>query len=166
MLTFKSNNIKIALIAVQSFFLTTVYASEKVTVTDISEVELSAYYEGVAHTLQFGSRLLATMKVMSTPEGRTPAFQALFLAAGTESINRISDLGEDAERAYRKGIVNTTQLWAMDRYPVCLPMNLKLSASDIETAINEVFKGPFQQDSLSILVIGAMEQLSTQHPCK
>jgi hypothetical protein len=166
LINFKRINIKIVLIAIQSLLLNTVYASEKVTITDIDGVELSAYYEGVAHTLQFSSRLLATMKIMNTPEGRTPAFIALFLAAGTESNNRISGLDIAAEKAYMKGIYETTQLWVMGQYTVCLPMNIKLSASDIETAINEVFEGPFKQDSLGTLVVGVMEQLSTQYPCK
>jgi hypothetical protein len=158
----------ILIMAIQSFFQIPAYAVEKVTITDIDRAELLAYYDGAAHTLQFGSRLMATMKLMKSPEYKTPAFQALFLAAGTESNNRISNFGQDAklESAYRKGIIETTQLWAVGVYSVCLPMNKKLSASDIETTINEAAEGPFKQDSLSILIVAVMNKLSIQYPCK
>jgi hypothetical protein len=169
LITLKRMNIKrvlIVLVAMQSLFLNTVYAAEKVTVTDVDGVELSAYYEGVAHTLQFSSRLMAAMKLMKKPEYKTLAFQSLFLAAGTESNNRINDLGKEADSAYKRAIFETTQLWVMGKYPVCLPMDKELSASDIETAINEAAEGPFKKDSLGILTIGAMDKLSTQYPCK
>ena len=150
----------------QSLFLTTPYATEKVLVTDIDREKLSAYYEGAAHTLQFSSRLMATMNLMNNPKARTLAFQSLFLAAGTEANNRVIDTTKGTGKAYKKGIVETTQLWTTGNYTVCLPMDKTLSAFDIEAAINKAFKGPFKQESLTLLIVGAMEQLSIQYPCK
>ena len=169
MVSFKRiNRIHILMVfsLIQSSPLLTANATATATVTDIDASKLSAYYEGVAHTLQFSSRLMVTMKLMNNPEHKTLAFQSLFLAAGTESNKRINDLGENAERYYKEGIIETTQLWVMGQYPICLPMSKSLSASDIENAINEGFEGPFEQDSLAIFIVGAMHKLSIQYPCK
>lgn len=160
----KRNGKKLVLALVLFLQVYFVHADKIVTVTGISSEYLDAYYEGVAKVVEAAAKI----QFVSNVKNKNSNDMAVFLAGN--ALNPIASIiglpnSDDKLKAYKEGVVQAAQVYSIGRKQPCMSPSSSLNRKDVEKAINMKFEGPFENEHLGVLVVGALEAFSEQYPC-
>lgn len=137
--------------------------SDPVTVNGVSSDFLDSYYEGVARVFESAGNL---EYLDSNSRLNTPEMSEFLFTNSIWPVVVLATLSEPDFEAYKAGAMVAANTYSIGAMKACIPLSAVINRAVIQEAINEKFTGQFPAENLGILVIGALDSLRDQYPCR